>query len=274
MPRTEKRFYAFGSFRLDLNACVLLRDSEIVPLTPKALDTLLVLVERRGDLVSRNELLRAVWPDVCVEENNLNSNIFMLRRAFGDENYIATIPRRGYRFMASVQEIVVDTENEQENLQPTAGITILPARRPKTAIRSLAILPFKTLSTDGCDGCLELGLADALITRLSNLSGVVVRPTSAVAKYRGLGQEPIIAGRETDVELILEGSIQRSGDRIRVTVQLVSVSDGVSFWAEKFDDRFTDIFAVEDAISARIADALAARLFEEDEFDWDQCAAA
>jgi TolB-like protein len=101
-----------------------------------------------------------------------------------------------------------------------------------------------------------------------------VRPTSAVAKYRGLDQEPISAGREMDVELILEGSIQRSDDRIRVTVQLVSVSESVSFWAEKFDDRFTDIFAVEDAISARIADALTARLFEEDEFNWDQFAAA
>jgi DNA-binding winged helix-turn-helix (wHTH) protein len=274
MPRTEKRFYAFGSFRLDRTACVLMRDSEIVPLTPKALDTLLVLIERRGELVSRNELLRAIWPDVCVEENNLNSNIFMLRRAFGEDNYIATIPRRGYRFMANVEEIVIDTENEQENLQPKAGISILPAKTPKTAIRSLAILPFKTLSTDGCDGCLELGLADALITRLSNLPGAVVRPTSAIAKYRGLDQEPIIAGRELDVELILEGSIQRSGDRIRVTVQLVSLSDGISFWAEKFDDRFTDIFAVEDAISARIADALSARLFEEDEFEWDRCAAA
>jgi adenylate cyclase len=274
MPRTEKRFYAFGSFRIDINARVLMRGTEIVPLTPKALDTLLALVERRGELVSRNELLSAVWPDVCVEENNLNSNIFMLRRAFGEENYIATIPRRGYRFMADVEEIVVDTENEQKNLQPAAGISILPAIRPKAAIKSLAILPCKTLSTDGCDGCLELGLADALITRLSNLPGLVVRPTSAVAKYRGLDQDPILAGRETGAELILEGSIQRSGDRIRVTVQLVSVSDGISFWAEKFDDRFTDIFAVEDAISARIADALTARLVEEDELDWEQCAAA
>jgi DNA-binding winged helix-turn-helix (wHTH) protein len=274
MPRTAKRFYAFGSFRLDLNARVLMRDSEIVPLTPKALDTLLVLIERRGELVSRNELLRAVWPDVCVEENNLNSNIFMLRRAFGEEDYIATIPRRGYRFMADVQEIVVDTERELKEIQPTAGISILSAKRLKPANRSLAILPFKTLSTDSCDGCLELGLADALITRLSNLPGVIVRPTSAVAKYRGFDQEPISAGREMDVELILEGSIQRSGDRIRVTVQLVSVSGGISFWAEKFDDRFTDIFAVEDAISERIAAALTARLFEEDEFDWDRCAAA
>jgi DNA-binding winged helix-turn-helix (wHTH) protein len=248
MPRTVKRFYEFGSFRLDPNTRVLLRDSEIIPLTPKALDTLLILVERCGELIGRKELLAAVWPDVCVEENNLNSNIFMLRRALGKESYIATIPRRGYRFMAEVRELI-----EEEDI-------------------SLAILPFKTLSPDAGAGSLELGLADALITRLSNQQGVVVRPTSIAAKYRGFDQEPILAGREMNVELVLEGSIQRSGDRIRVTARLVSVAEGVSFWAEKFDDRFTDVFEVEDAISSRIVDALIARL--SDRFGWNQCAAA
>ncbi len=250
-----------------------MRDSDIVPLTPKAVDTLVVLVERCGELVGRSELLRAVWPDVFVEENNLNSNIFMLRRAFGEENYIATIPRRGYRFMANVDVIVVETGNEQEDQPPANGISIVPTQRPKTSIRSLVIFPFKSLTDDGCDGGLGMGLADALITRLSNQRDVVVRPTSAVAKFRGLDQDPISTGRELDVELILEGNIQRACDRIRVTVQLVRVSSGVSIWAEKFDDRFTDIFAFEDAISERIADALSARMFE-DELDWDRRAAA
>lgn len=271
MPRMVKRYYEFDSFRLDLSARVLMRDSEIIPLTPKALDTLVVLVERCGEPVSRAELLQAVWPDVFVEENNLNSNIFMLRRALGTENYIATIPRRGYRFMACVREVVIDGESEE--LQPKAGISLLPVQKATTANRSLAILPFRTLSSDGCDGCLGLGMTDALITRLSNRRGLAVRPTSSSAKYRGLEQEPILAGREMEVELILEGSIQRSGDRIRVTAQLVSVSDGASFWAEKFDDHFTDIFEVEDAISARIADALITRLFEDDAAAWDRCAA-
>jgi DNA-binding winged helix-turn-helix (wHTH) protein len=270
MPRKEKRCYEFGSFRFDLNARILMRDSEIIPLTPKALDTLLFLVRRCGELVSRNELVAAVWPDVCVEENNLNSNIFMLRRAFGDENYISTIPRRGYRFMANVREIMVEMENEQGDDLPK--ISVLPAQRPEPTSRYLAILPFKTLSHD--EGSLGLGLADALITRLSNQQGVVVRPTSASAKYRGIDQEPILAGRELGVGMILEGCIQLSGDRIRITVQLVNVAEGISFWAEKFDDRFTDVFEVEDKISARIADALIARLCNEDDCDWNSCAAA
>jgi DNA-binding winged helix-turn-helix (wHTH) protein len=267
MPRTEKRFYEFGSFRLDPNTRVLMRDSEIIPLTPKALDTLLILVERCGELIGRKELLAAVWPDVCVEENNLNSNIFMLRRALGKGSYIATIPRRGYRFMADVREILVD-----ENIQAKSGLSLLPTQIRETTNRSLAILPFKTLSPDAGEGSLELGLADALITRLSNQQGVVVRPTSIAAKYRGFDQEPILAGREMNVELVLEGSIQRSGDRIRVTARLVSVAEGVSFWAEKFDDRFTDVFEVEDAISSRIVDALIARL--SDKLSWNQSAAA
>ncbi|MBO0721359.1 MAG: winged helix-turn-helix domain-containing protein [Blastocatellia bacterium] len=270
MPRTVKRYYEFDSFRLDLSARVLMRDSAIIPLTPKALDTLVVLVERCGELVGRAELLRAVWPDVFVEENNLNSNIFMLRRALGAGNYIATIPRRGYRFMASVREVVVDEGSEE--LQPKAGLSLLPIQKV-TKYRSLAILPFKAISTDGCDGCLGLGMTDALITRLSNRRDLAVRPTSISAKYRGFEQEPISAGREMEVELILEGSIQRSGDRIRVTVQLVSVTDGASFWAEKFDELFTDIFEVEDALSVRIADALMTRLSEEDAAEWNRCAA-
>jgi TolB-like protein len=207
---------------------------------------------------------------VYVEENNLNSNIFMLRRALGDENYISTIPRRGYRFLADVREVVVALENKQED----GKISLLPAQRPEPTSRYLAILPFKTLSHDEGNGCLGLGLADALITRLSNQPGVVVRPTSASVKYRGIDQEPILAGRELSVDLILEGCIQRSGDRIRITVQLVSVSESASCWAAKFDDRFTDVFEVEDALSARIADALIARLLEVEGCDWNQCAAA
>jgi DNA-binding winged helix-turn-helix (wHTH) protein len=253
MPRPEKRFYEFGPFRLDITTRVLLRESEIVPLTPKALDMLLALVERRGELVGRQELLDAVWPDVHVEEGNLNSNIFHLRRALGEDNggqnYIVTIPRRGYRFVAGVREIVVGQACEEKTIQPSM-------HHSQPAIRSLAVLPFKTLCAEGCNPHLGLGLADALITQLSNLRQLTVRPTSTVSKYRALEQDPAIAGYELGVEMVLEGGIQIAGGRVRVTVQLVSVADGAPFWAEKFDENFSDIFSIEDAISARVAEAL------------------
>jgi DNA-binding winged helix-turn-helix (wHTH) protein len=110
MGRPENRYYEFGRFRMDLQSRVLMRSADIVPITPKAFDTLLALVERRGELVGRQELIKAVWPDSFVVEGNLNSNIFMLRKALGagereGETYIATVPRRGYRFAADVREV-------------------------------------------------------------------------------------------------------------------------------------------------------------------------
>jgi len=123
-------------------------------------------------------------------------------------------------------------------------------------IRSIAVLPFKPLVAEGRDESLELGMADALITRLSNLRNIVVRPTSTVRRYSDLGQDPVAAGKELGVEAVLEGSIQKLDDRVRVTVRLISVRDGSSLWADRFDETFTDIFKIQDAISEQVAHAL------------------
>ena len=137
---------------------------------------------------------------------------------------------------------------------------------PTTAKQSqtIAVLPFKPMNQAGQDEFLELGMADALITRLSNLRQIVVRPTSAVRKYADREQDPVAAGRELKVASVLEGSVQRLDDRIRVTVQLVSVEDGSPLWAEKFDEKFANIFAVQDSISEKIAERLALKLTGED----------
>jgi DNA-binding winged helix-turn-helix (wHTH) protein len=245
MTQSVKRYYEFGPFRIDLKERVLMRGGQIVPLTPKVFDTLLAIVERRGELVSRQELIRAIWPETHVVEGNLNTNIFMLRRALGKDPsgqpYITTIPRRGYRFVASLREV-------SEKQDSPGG----------AAARTMAVLPFNLLSVGAGNAFLGLGMADALITRLSNLRHFVVRPTSAVRSYTSMEQEPLIVGRDLGVELVLEGSIQLAGDRIRVRVQLIDISNGASLWAEKFDEDFNDIFTVEDNISGRVADALTA----------------
>ncbi|MGH9939619.1 MAG: tetratricopeptide repeat protein [Blastocatellia bacterium] len=250
MSPSEKHFYEFGQFRMDLQSRVLLRSAKIVPLTPKAFDTLLVLVARRGELVERQELIKAVWPDSHVVEGNLNSNIFTLRKVLGGkecggECYIATVPRRGYRFAADVREV-------SEARSSGNG----------AAIRSLAVLPFKLFGDATGEAWLGLGLANALITRISSLPRLIVRPTSAVSRYKGLEQDPRTIGRDLDVGLILEGGVQCAGERIRVTVQLVSVASGAPLWAEKFDERLTDIFDVEDVISERVAQSLTLRLMD------------
>lgn len=128
------------------------------------------------------------------------------------------------------------------------------------AIHSLAILPFKPISEQNRDEFLELGMADALITKLGNIRQVTVTPTGSVRKYTNLTQDPIAAGNELKVESVLEGSIQRLSDRIRVNVRLVKVADGSSLWAETFDEKFADIFTLQDSISEKVASALAVRL--------------
>ena len=145
--------------------------------------------------------------------------------------------------------------------------TRAPARPAQ--FESLAVLPFKSLGATapgGEDEYLGQGLADALITRLSNLRQVAVRPTSAVLKYGGATRPDLVAvAREQRVDAVLDGSLQRVGDRVRVTVQLVGEADGAPLWAETFDEKFTDMFAVQDAISARVAEALRLRLSGEEE---------
>jgi TolB-like protein/Flp pilus assembly protein TadD len=131
-------------------------------------------------------------------------------------------------------------------------------------IRSMAVLPFRALREVKGDDYLGLGLADALITKLGNLRRIDVRPTGAVRRYAGPGQGSVTAGRELGVDAVLEGSFQQDGDRLRVTVQLVSVRDASPMWADTFDTRATDIFGVEDTISWQVARALLSEVSDEE----------
>ncbi len=248
--------YEFENFRVDASKRVLLRASQPLSITPRVFDTLLYLVQHHGRVIGKEELLRAIWPDVFVEENNLNQNVSALRRALGEsrgENrYIITVPGHGYRFAASVRIV--------------SGVTDESARGVVTGdgARAFAVLPFKPLVEEHRDEALELGMADALIIRLSNSRQIIVRPLTSVRRYGGQEQDPQTAGRELGVESVLDGSIQRWGESIRVTVRLINVSDGASLWVGTFDEEFTDVFAVQDAISERVAGALALRLSAEE----------
>ncbi len=130
----------------------------------------------------------------------------------------------------------------------------------KTSAKSIAVLPFKFIGEQEDARALEVGMADALIIKLSKAKQIVVRPTSSVFKYAGKYPDPATAGRELKVDVVLDGSIQKDGDRLRVTVQLINSADGTPVWADKFDSRATDIFAVQDNISAQITQALEVQL--------------
>ncbi len=242
-PRAERAF-EFGPFRLDLRSRLLLRQEDPVPLTPKALDLLRVLVERRHQVVTKDELLEAVWPDTFVEEATLTQNIYTLRKALGNEGtpYIETMPRRGYRFTGPVHE------------RPQARID--GPEQVEGRVETLAVLPFQTLGVEGDRELFGLGMADALITRLSALRDLTVRPTGAVARYASSVAEPVAAGRELGVDAVVEGTVQKAGSRLRVSVRLVGVTSKSALWAEKFDSVYSDIFTVQDSISLRIAETL------------------
>jgi TolB-like protein/DNA-binding winged helix-turn-helix (wHTH) protein len=133
-------------------------------------------------------------------------------------------------------------------------------RAPVACAKSIAVLPFKPLGIESNDELLGLGMADAMIIRLSNLQQIPVLPTSAIFKYTGRETDPLAAGRELGVEAVLDGTFQHAGDRVRVTAQLLNVSDGKLIWSDKFDEKFSDIFAVQDSISERMAIALALKI--------------
>jgi TolB-like protein/tetratricopeptide (TPR) repeat protein len=257
MSERARHVYEFGPFRLDAAERSLVRAGRAVTLTPKAFDLLVAMIENRGRLLEKEDLIKKVWPDSFVEEGNLAVTVFMLRKALGDGpdeiQYIETVPRRGYRFVADVRERPQNEAASEAEQVP----------QPR-ALRSIAVLPFKPLSPDGSDEYLGRGMADGLITRLGNISQITVRPTSAVLKYAGRDLDALTTGFELGVESVLEGSIRRSGERIRVTVQMVSVRDRKPLWADKFDEQFTDIFAVEDSITERVAAALTLRLTGEE----------
>jgi DNA-binding winged helix-turn-helix (wHTH) protein/TolB-like protein/Tfp pilus assembly protein PilF len=312
MNEPKSSMYEFAEFHVDaVKRLLMRRNGETIPLTPKVFDTLLYLVEHQGVVLDKDELMRAIWPDTVVEENNLNQSISVLRRVLGEsrgENrYVATVPGRGYRFVADVKTAAApEPIAERESIDPAfpshqrtdrhkshvgfiflawIGIvalafavyylwptltTVLRAPTSSTPIpsasqvRSIAVLPFKPLVADSRDESLEMGMADTLNFRMSSLRDVTVRPISSVRKFSSLEQDPIAAGRELGVESVLDGQMQRWGDRIRVTARLIGVGDGKQLWAGQFDEKFTDIFAVQDLISEKVISALALKLTAEE----------
>jgi DNA-binding winged helix-turn-helix (wHTH) protein/Tfp pilus assembly protein PilF len=235
------RVLDFDEFTVHLGTRLLLRGNKPVALTPKAFDTLAALLEEPGEVLGKEQLLERVWPESFVEEGILTQNIYTLRKALqeagAERSYIETIPRRGYRFAGPV------VEREAEGAA-------------QERFESLAVLPFEPLTTNPDDAYLGLGLADAVITRLSNLQRLTVRPTSAVRRYLGEAREPATVARTLKVDAVLDGTIQRAGDSLRLTVQLVSVRDATPLWAGKLDAVATDLFALEDSLSQKLADEL------------------
>jgi DNA-binding winged helix-turn-helix (wHTH) protein/TolB-like protein/lipoprotein NlpI len=292
----NKPIYEFGAFRLDPAQHILLRDEQIVPLTPKVFETLLILVENSGKVVDKDELLQKIWSDTVVEETSLAKNVSVLRKVLNGngsgQSYIETIPKRGYRFTALIKEVEIEspeTVAEKDEPKSTASakkkfslvavMAILLSSlafagswwsgsgsdnaKASSDIKIIAVLPFKPLNPNDEDKSLGLGMADALIIKLGQLDKVNVRPTSSVRKFTNQQEvDAISVGRSLRVEAVLESTIQRTSDRIRVTAQLINIADGRQIWSDKFEEKITDFFVLQDTIAVRVANALIPQLTE------------
>jgi TolB-like protein len=249
--------YEFGGFRLDGRRRQLFSADagEPVPLTPKVFETLLYFVEHRGELLDKATLLRALWPGLTVEENNLNQNISTLRKALGEapreHRFIVTVPGRGYRFVADVKTPFVEAIPRQQRASSAAST--LNNGAPRT---SVAVLPFANLTGDPAKEYLSDGMAEELICTLSRTRGLKVPARTSSFGYKNRNIDIRQIARELNVETVLEGSIRGAGERIRVTAQLVDAATGFHLWSQNYDRKFEDLFALQDELAAAMAQAL------------------
>jgi TolB-like protein/DNA-binding winged helix-turn-helix (wHTH) protein/Tfp pilus assembly protein PilF len=296
MSLQTKAIFEFGPFRLNPAERLLLREQAPVQLPPKAFDALVVMVESRGRLLGKDELLRTVWPNTFVEESNLAQHISILRKALRDGEdgiqYIETVPRHGYRFIAEVREIsgvakdpavlsdstasAKQSPGSAEGVHPRRGlrnstvafgllVVLLAAlifavplwRRSRVSgsepIRSLAVLPLQNLSGDAAQDYFADGMTEALITDLAKIPGIKVISRTSIMQYKDSHKRLPKIAQELGVDGIVEGSVLRSGDRVRITAQLVRATTDQHIWAESYERDLRDLVALQDEVSRSIA---------------------
>ena len=267
--------YEFGPFRLEPAERRLSRNNEPVVLTPKVFDTLVLLVRNSGHLLEKDELIRTLWPDSFVEEGNLSNNIFVLRKTLGeDPPYIETIPRRGYRFVGAVRQLasppsrIPDVATKRTKMVPftvtlaMAVATILGlviyrqnflVHHSGPAIQSVAVLPLTNLSSDADQDYFADGMTDALITDLGKISALRVISRTSVMQYKGTKKPLPEIARDLNDDAIIEGTVSRSGNHIRITANLLQASPEKHLWAQSYDSEVSDALSVQGQIAQSVA---------------------
>ena len=308
MGQQDNRSYEFGRFRLNVAERVLLREGELVPLTPKVFDILLTLVENSGQVVSKDDLMKRVWPNTFVEEGNLTQNISLLRKALGETpggvQFIETVPRRGYRFVAETSE--ASEIHPRVSTQPvlTAPIPSVSAEIPApvsvnrrtpafivaaglvvvsiigvmyftskagntAAIQSIAVLPFVDESADPDAEYINDKIAESLINSLSKLPQLRVVPRSVVAGYKGKEIDPRKIGEELNVRAVVTGRMIRHGDIITIQADLIDLQNVAQLWGQHYDHKVSDALLVQDDISRDIFENLRLKLNVEEKKQLD-----
>lgn len=263
---TDKLSYAFGAFTLDAAERVLRREGSIVPLAPKAVEVLCVLIEAQGAVVDKAELLARVWPETHVEESNLTQSIFLVRKAIG-QDAIETVPKRGYRFAAAISTARPAPSRRRYYwiagaIALTVSVAIAGLLRYSWApppLNSVAVLPFANLSGDSAWDYVADGVSEELIHALMRLDGVRVAARTSSFQFRGRNEDIRAIGKRLNVAAVLEGSTRIRASKVRVTAQLVDTGSGYHVWSESWDGVLNDLATITQQISTAVARRLAAR---------------
>lgn len=241
MKRPNRARYEFGPFRIDEDERLLRRGSDVIPLSPKAIDTLLVLVESRGTAVGKGELLTRVWPGTFVEEGSLAQNVSLLRKVLGDAPetpYIETIPKRGYRFVAPVTRTA-----------PGA-----PGRV------SLAVLPLANLSRDGVDDFFADGMTEELISQLMKIDALRVSSRTSVMVYKGVNRPLRQIAAELGVDWVVEGAVLQAEDRVRITVRVIDSTTDQALMSQTYERTAREVLSLQSDVASDIARQLRVRV--------------
>jgi TolB-like protein/DNA-binding winged helix-turn-helix (wHTH) protein len=291
MPASAKSTFSFGEFELDPLERRLLRAGESIALTPKVFDTLVYLVERAGRLVSKEELMQGVWPRGFVEESNLSKHIWLIRRALGDqgEEFVETVPKIGYRFVAPVMRGAADAATPQTS--PVIASARRSGRTKRLAIaaaafvavaavvalamhygswdqsatrsapvaiadQSIAVLPFVDMSEKKDQEYFADGMAEEIIDLLVKIPRLRVVSRTSSFQFKGKAEDLRSIGTKLGVAYVLQGSVRKSGDHLRVTAQLIDSRDGTHLWAQTYDRQFADVLKIQDEIATALVQAL------------------
>jgi TolB-like protein/Tfp pilus assembly protein PilF len=240
----ENAEISIGPFRLDLGRPELRRDGRPVPIHPRALAILCALAEAKGEIVSKDELMTRLWPGRVVEEGNLHVHVSGLRKSLDGHghSFVVTVPGRGYRLAGLVG---------LPSGQPAGGLSPAPLSLPDKP--SIAVLPFQNMSGDPEQEYFADGMVEEIITALSRIRWLFVIARNSSFTYKGQAVDVKRVGRELGVRYVVEGSVRKSGNRVRITAQLIDTESGAHLWADHFDGSLEDVLDLQDQVAISVA---------------------
>jgi TolB-like protein len=259
--------FHFSDFVLDTDRRELDQAGRGVPVEPQVFDLLVYLIERRDHVVSKDELIDKIWGGRIVTDSTLTSRINAARKAVGDngleQSVIRTVPRKGFRFVGSVH---TQPDASSPAARPVAADQGEPSTLPLPDRPAIAVLPFTNMSGDREQDYFSDGISEDIITALSKLRWFFVIARNSSFVYKGRAVHISQVARELGVRYVVEGSVRRSGDRVRISAQLNDVSTGSHIWAERYDRSLADVFAVQDEITESIVAAIEPQLYAAENF--------